>query len=497
MRRSFLPLALPLLLLVVTAPPALAASTTYLRPNADVSVGSWSVTGASSAWDALNDEVTELQTPSSLDYVSTSTASTKLKVGLKSLGLAGSKVSAATAWFYTANANPVSFKVSGTETWTTVSSTGWHSVGVSLSGNQNQLDNLNLEFNSGSGTTSRVVRAAFLELTLEPSAPKVYWGARMDGDARLLKEPPEEAGGDAPWDTTTWNEFEADAGGKTVSIVHFGQPPPWSQGFDPTPFEDTIDRGAIPLLSMGTTGATLSELAYGSISSTPLQKFREWAEDIHDFGHPFFFRLDWEMNLTNSNEFQWAGEAHSSPSTFVAAWRRLHDIAEEEKATNITWVWCPNVSFSGSTSLKSLFPGSKYVDWTCMDGYNRGEFPDWATFSEIFASTYSEILALTDASAAPPMMIGETASVERGEAGKARWIAEALGTEIPKSFPKIKAFVWFNWNIYNEATKTRLEWPIETSAASRESFANAISSPFYAQGSFGSLPSLEPIQPLP
>lgn len=496
-RRSLLPLALLLLLSAVASPSALAATTTYLRPNADVSLGSWSATGATSAWDALNDEVTELQTPSSLDYVTTSTASTRLRVGLKSLSLAGNKVSAASAWFYTANANPVNFKVSNTETWTTVSSTGWHSVPVTLSGSQVQLDNLNLEFNSGSGTTSRVVRAAFLRLTLELSAPKVYWGARMDGDVRLLKEPPEEPGGDAPWDSTTWNEFEADAGGKTVSIVHFGQPPPWQQKFVSVPFENTISRGAIPLVSMGTTGATLSEIAYGPISSTPLQKFREWAEDVHEFKHPFFLRLDWEMNLISSSDFQWVNEARSSPSTFVAAWRRLHDIAQEEEATNITWVWCPNISFSESTSLKALFPGRAYVDWTCMDGYNRGEFPDWTGFSELFSATYNEILALTDTSAAPPMMIGETASVERGETGKARWIAEALGTEIPKSFPKIKAFVWFNWNIYNEATKTRLEWPIETSEASRESFANAISSPFYAEGNFGLLPPLEPIQPLP
>lgn len=497
MRRFLFPLVVLLLLAAVIPPGASAAVTTYLRPNADVSLGSWSVIGATSTWDALNDDVTELQTPSSLDYVTTSTASTKFRVGIESRGLAGSKIIAATAWFYTANANPVSFKVNGTETWTTVNSTGWHSVPVTLSGAQYQLDSLNLEFNSGSGTTSRIVRAAFLKLTLEASQPRVYWGARMDGDVRLLDQPPQEPGGDAPWDSTTWNEFEEDAG-KQVSIVHFGQPPPWQQSFDPKPFEYTIEGGAIPLMSMATTGATLSELAYSPIgSSIPLQKFQAWAEDVHEFEHPFFLRLDWEMNLISSSEFQWVNEARSSPSTFVAAWRRLHGIAEEAKATNITWVWCPNVSFSGTTSLKALFPGQEYVDWTCLDGYSHGETSELTSFGELFAATYNEILALTDPPAAPPIMIGETASAEKGATGKARWIAETVGTEVPKSFPKIKAFVWFNWNIYDEATKTRLQWPIETSEASRESFANAISSPFYAEGSFGSLPPLEPIQPLP
>jgi mannan endo-1,4-beta-mannosidase len=485
-------------MLAATSSSASAAVTRYLRPNEDVSLGSWSVVGAASAWDALNDEVTELQTPSSLDYLTTSTASTKARWGLQSTSLAGNKLLSATAWIYTANANPMSFKASNSETWTTVTSAGWHSAPVTLTGKQTQLDNLNVEINSGSGTTSRVVRAAFVKLTIEPSAPKVYWGARMDGDVRLLKEPPEEAGGDAPWNSTTWDEFVADAGGKSVSIVHFGQPPPWQQEFAAEPFELTINRGAIPLVSMGTTGATLSELAYSPVaSSVPLQKFTKWANEIHNFGHPFFLRLDWEMNLISSKEFQWVNEARTSPSTFVAAWRRLHDIADEQGASNITWTWCPNVSYLGSTSLKALFPGRTYVDWTCMDGYNRGFSPDWASFSEVFATTYSEILALTDSSVTPPMMIGETASVENGPTAKARWIAEALGTEIPSSFSKLKAFVWFNWNIYDESIGARWDWPIETSPASRESFANAISSPFYAEGSFGSLPLLEPVQPLP
>jgi hypothetical protein len=95
------------------------------------------------------------------------------------------------------------------------------------------------------------------------------------------------------------------------------------------------------------------------------------------------------------------------------------------------------------------------------------------------------------------MMIGETASIENGPTAKARWIAEALGTEIPNSFPKLKAFVWFNWNIYDGAIGDRWEWPIQSSKASQSSFANAISSSFYANNNFKSLPLLKPVPPLP
>jgi hypothetical protein len=485
-----------LLLPAILAPNA-SGAVTYLRPNVDVSLGSWSTTGATTAWDALNDGVTEAETPSSTDYIGTSTASTKAKVGLSSTSLAGNKFVSATAYFYTANSNPVSFKASTNETWSNFSSTGWHSTPVTLKGTQSQLDNLVLEFNSGSGTTSRNVRAAFLKLDRELSAPKIYWGAWMDGDVKLLDEPPQEPGGDAPWDSETWADFEGDAG-KPVSIVHFGQPPPWKQKFAPGPLEYTIASGAIPLMDMGTSGATLGELASNSmIMTVPQQEFATWAEAVHGFEHPFFLRLDWEMNLDSSSQFPWVSEAKKSPDTFKLVWRRLHDIAEEKGASNITWVWCPNVSYPGSTSIKSLFPGAQYVDWTCMDGYNSETGEGALTFSELFGATYNELLALTDPNATLPIMIGETATVESGATGKAKWIAEALGTELTKSFPHIKALVWFNWNVEDEAPKPRRQWPIETSLASQESFANAISSPLFAADTFGSLPPLESIQPLP
>jgi hypothetical protein len=55
--------------------------------------------------------------------------------------------------------------------------------------------------------------------------------------------------------------------------------------------------------------------------------------------------------------------------------------------------------------------------------------------------------------------------------------------------------LWFNWNITENGTPW--DWPIESSSESTAAFANAISSSFYAPGSFGSLPPLTRIQPLP
>jgi hypothetical protein len=67
---------------------------------------------------------------------------------------------------------------------------------------------------------------------------------------------------------------------------------------------------------------------------------------------------------------------------------------------------------------------------------------------------------------------------------------------VPHNFPQIKALLWFNWRIYDRAAWR--SWEIESSAASQQAFASAVSSSYYTPGgSFGSLPLLTKVQPLP
>ena len=97
--------AVALLLSLATGVDAASAATTYLRPNADgSSTAAWSVVGAPTAWEALDDNVTQAQTPSSSDYIASSGASGYATVGLKTMSLAGATGVQMTAWVYTANA---------------------------------------------------------------------------------------------------------------------------------------------------------------------------------------------------------------------------------------------------------------------------------------------------------------------------------------------------------------------------------------------------------
>jgi Glycosyl hydrolase family 26 len=485
-------LTLATLVLAGGIPTAASAATVYLRPDGTVFTSKpWAVIGSTSAWDALNDEVTESQTPSAADYIK-STGFQETRVSLGTANIRGVEITKATIWYYTSTSQPVEVKSSADSTWQTSNSIGWHSRSETISG-QAALNELYLQLKSGSTTSvPREVLAAFLRI--DTSGPKVYWGAWMDGDVYA------KGSGDAPWNETTWNEFEKHAG-KKVSIVHFGQPAPWMQAFAAEPLERSRTRGALPLMDMGTgcrigkschSEETVEEEEVNRVSLAEINEgkydsyFESWAQAVAKYGYPFFFRWAWEMN---GSWFKWGRDAIRSPSEYVKAWRRIHNITINAHATNITWVWCPNVEASTAPLLTELYPGDAYVDWTCLDGYNRGQ----THFIGLFQNSYSALTG--NVAPSKPVMIGETATVGgSGHFSQSEWIREGLSS-LSSTFPKIKAFVWFNWNIVEEGREW--EWPIESTAGGEKAFAEEISSSYFAANEFGAPALLEPIKPLP
>jgi hypothetical protein len=319
-------------------------------------------------------------------------------------------------------------------------------------------------------------RAAHFSAPVAPQ--KLYWGAWVDGEVYGRV--------DAPWDATTWSLFEQHAG-KRVSLLHFGQPPPWRARFHRGPLNLVTSRGAVPLMSMGSDSVSLARIAAGDYD----RSLTAWARAAKAYGKPFFLRWNWEMNGT---WFDWGAQARADPAAFVAAWRRFHTIVQAQGAGNVTWVWCPNTVHPASTPLTRLYPGGAYVDWTCVDAYNFGAIPmkrdRWTSFYELMKPTYDELLKLAPSK---PIMIAETATTESG-GSKAAWISDVLTTQLPLNFPRVRAWSWFNWNIYEHGG--RYDWQIESSPSARAAFAGAIALRNYATNDYGKLPRLHKV-PLP
>ena len=349
---------------------------------------------------------------------------------------------------------------------------------------------------SGTRTIARSsrVREGLLALALAltcllagAAAPKaaqarsLYWGAQIGTQL---------TGAAAPWDMGPVHRFQQLAG-KGLSMVEFSSPF-WDCRtsrclfipFPSTPLENIRRYGAVPLLSWnsGTTGAgvnepraRLSRIIHGNYD----RQLRKFAAQAHEWGHPFFLRFDWEMN---GFWFPWSqGVNRNRRGQFVKAWRHVHRIFTRQGATNATWVWCPNVNISGQLqSLPSLYPGGRYVDWTCLDGYNWGirrGSPGWLSFDQIYRSSYREITH----SIAPrkPMMLAELASTDRG-GSKPAWIRHML-RRVRTGYRKVRAIAWFDQEERNT------HWPIESSQASIAAFRNGIASPAFRPNEFGSL----------
>jgi len=325
------------------------------------------------------------------------------------------------------------------------------------------------------------------------SQPTVYWGA-VTGS---VVDPVLSAG-----NVPSTSSF-AGAVGKHPSLIPIGYT--WygcaSNGCGFTPFPTRAmaairSYGAIPLLSWASAnqnGGDQSQFSLAAIASGTFDSFLiQWADAAHRWGHPFFLRFDWEMNIPGL--WPWSpGVSGNTPAAYVAAWRHVHDIFVREDARNVTWVWCPNVEYSASSKpLSALYPGNDAVDWSCLDGYNSGTSPHaqppstWRSFASIFGATYASLTR----SLAPskPVMVAETASSEVG-GSKASWIATAYGRQLAKSFPRIRAIVW-----YDRDNGDGMDWSLSSSSAATAAFAHAIASPYYSSGRFSTISS-SPIAP--
>ena len=291
-----------------------------------------------------------------------------------------------------------------------------------------------------------------------PHLPRFLWGAWIGNQF---------TGTRPPWDWKPVTAFETrNAGGRHVSVLHWGVGTPWDHDFNywRGAFNLVQDGGAVSIVDMTTGSASLRKIANGRYDPA-LQK---WASEAASWGNPFLLRFDFEMN---GQWFQWGTRPvnRNTPGSFVAAWRHIHRIFKASGATNVLWVWCPNIDpYHQMTKLTRLYPGNGYVDWTCLDGYNFGR--PWTSFTNLYADTYRQIRQIAPTK---PMVLGEVASTDH-YGNKARWIRgmfHALSTR----FRHIHGFLW--WDEFGSHHPGHPgDWPIETSRASSTAFSRGITS---------------------
>lgn len=186
-----------------------------------------------------------------------------------------------------------------------------------------------------------------------------------------------------------------------------------------------------------------------------------WAKAAAAWGGTIYLRYMHEMN---GDWYPWGvynGHNGNTASDFKAAWKHTHDLFVAAGATNVKWVWSPNVRYGSNYPFADLYPGGSYVDWVALDGYNWGGqvggHPGWQSMSSAFLDSYNQVVGY-----GKPIVFAETASAEAG-GDKAAWIRNSFFTDIPQKMPRVRAVIWFNQD-------AETDFRVNSSAASLAAF---------------------------
>ncbi len=257
----------------------------------------------------------------------------------------------------------------------------------------------------------------------------------------------------AVWDDLGGLETLEDAVGRRFDVAHWFTS--WDHAYDPVPVAAVLGSGRFPLITWQPHQQSVGEIAAGVHDDY----LRSWAHGIREAGGTVYLRPFPEMN---GDWVPWNGD----PDGFVAAWRHMTALFAREGATNVRWVWSPNVTDEPRTDgnkLERYYPGADHVDVLALSGYNWGATRPhigWRSFDEIVAQAYPRLAALGP----QPVWVAETASAESG-GDKAAWIHGLFATD---RFTRLEAVVWFN-----EDKET--DWRLESSASSLAAFREAAS----------------------
>jgi len=293
----------------------------------------------------------------------------------------------------------------------------------------------------------------------------------------------------SPLDMQRFDEY-VDMTGHDPAILMWFQP--WAQTetapfrFDAAAVIATFRRGAIPMISWepwdpGTDPGLLdrpddqSQFRLQRIVDGDFDPYiREWARGCASVGGPIMLRPMHEMN---GNWYPWNGFVNgNSPELFVSAWRHVHDIFQEEGATNVTWVWSVNDVSSPDVIEnypEAYYPGDTYVDWIGISGFNWGNTRPghrWSSFTSRYAGPVEYLKRF-----GKPIAICEFASVE-ASGDKAEWITDAY-TAMRTEYPEVKAVVYYDNR--EEGVKGMQDWNVDSSPESLAAYQDAIEDPHF------------------
>lgn len=197
----------------------------------------------------------------------------------------------------------------------------------------------------------------------------------------------------------------------------------------PVPMQtvDTITNyGAVPMIDWDCT--RLDKITSGSEDSV----ITTYAQTLRSYGKPVFLRWYWEVNQNTQGSRQCGG--YGDGPAYISAWQHIWTLFQQQHASNVAFVWCPGLK---GGNYAAYYPGDNYVDWICVDGYDRAgtaRHVGSSTFTGIFGSFYDQWVGH-----GKPIMVGETGATAYDQGS----YIQSIQSGAPE-LPEIKAVVYFD-----------------------------------------------------
>jgi beta-mannanase len=122
------------------------------------------------------------------------------------------------------------------------------------------------------------------------------------------------------------------------------------------------------MITVNAGGASWRSVANAGPGSSLYNDIVRWAQTIKSRPSTVMFAYNHEPEAS-------AGGQHGSPADFIAAWRRVHAIFDQQHVTNVNWTWqmtayAFRTSAGDSRYAAKWYPGDAYVDTVGADAYN-------------------------------------------------------------------------------------------------------------------------------
>lgn len=231
----------------------------------------------------------------------------------------------------------------------------------------------------------------------------------------------------------------AKAIGRQPNIVSYYSA--WQEPFQGKFAATAARHGALPLVQINPVHVSLAAIAAGRYDDY----LSDFAAAVHSYRRPVIISFGHEMN---GYWYSW-GHRHTSPATFVAAWRHIVSLFRTLGTSNVTWMWNINVINNKHHSIPDpapWWPGRAFVTWVGIDGYYHRA--NWQ-FAPLFGPTIAAVRELTR----QPILIAETGAAANAD----------QPAKISDLFTGVRAydllgFLWFNsmgnrdWRINSAAS---------------------------------------------